>query len=149
MRTLADLPWQGVPVSVHLRVRRFFCEEVACQRAIFAERLPGVAAPYARRTERLEGWFTHVSFALGGEAGSRFFKDLGIMVSGDTLLPGREPERGASDSRKNRYGGRAVAESDKALAWRYAVAGHRFRSTRILMRLVWRLPNAWRTSLPT
>ena len=54
MRTLADLPWQGVPVSVHLRVRRFFCEEVACQRAIFAERLPGVAAPYGRRTERLE-----------------------------------------------------------------------------------------------
>ena len=86
MRTLADLPWQGVPVSVHLRVRRFFCDEVACQRSIFAERLPGVAAPYARRTERLEGWFTHVSFALGGEAGSRFFKDLGIMVSGDTLL---------------------------------------------------------------
>jgi transposase len=86
MRTLADLPWQGVPVSVHLRVRRFFCDEVACQRAIFAERLPGVAAPYGRRTERLEGWFTHVSFALGGEAGSRFFKDLGIMVSGDTLL---------------------------------------------------------------
>ena len=73
MRTLADLPWQGVPVSVHLRVRRFFCDEVAYQRAIFAERLPGVAAPYARRTERLEGWFTHVSFALGGEAGSRFF----------------------------------------------------------------------------
>jgi len=52
MRTLADLPWQGVPVSVHLRVRRFFCDEVACQRSIFAERLPGVAAPYARRTEQ-------------------------------------------------------------------------------------------------
>ncbi len=86
MRTLADLPWQGVPVSVHLRVRRFFCEEVACQRAIFAERLPGVAAPYTRRTERLNSWFTHVSFALGGEAGSRLFKDLGIMVSGDTLV---------------------------------------------------------------
>jgi transposase len=42
MRTLADLPWQGVPLSVHLCVRRFFCDEAACQRAIFAERLPGV-----------------------------------------------------------------------------------------------------------
>jgi transposase len=29
-RTLADLPWQGIPVSVHLRVRRFFCEEATC-----------------------------------------------------------------------------------------------------------------------
>jgi transposase len=85
-RTLADLPWQGVPVNVHLRVRRFFCNEAACDRAIFAERLPGIAAHYARRTERLDGWFTHVSFALGGEAGSRLLKDLGVVVSGDTLL---------------------------------------------------------------
>jgi transposase InsO family protein len=48
--------------------------------------LPGLAAHYARRTERLDGWFTHVSFALGEEAGARLLKDLGIVVSGDTLL---------------------------------------------------------------
>ena len=85
-RTLADLPWQGIPVTIRLRVRRFFCEEANCHRAIFAERLPGLAAHYARRTERLDGRFTHVSFALGGEAGSRLLKVLGIVVSGDTLL---------------------------------------------------------------
>src|SRR5215210_5388730 len=81
-RTLADLPWQGIPVTVRLHVRRFFCDEGACDRAIFAERLSGVVAHYARRTERLDGWFTHVSFALGGEAGSRLLKDLGVVVSG-------------------------------------------------------------------
>jgi transposase len=85
-RTLADLPWQGVPVTVRLRVRRFFCDQRACKREIFAERLPGIAAHYGRRTERLESWFTHVSFALGGEAGSRLLKDLGVVVCGDTLL---------------------------------------------------------------
>ena len=85
-RTLADLPWQGVPVTVRLHVRRFFCDEETCDRAIFAERLSGVVARYARRTERLDGWFTHVSFALGGEAGSRLLKYLGVVVSGDTLL---------------------------------------------------------------
>ncbi len=85
-RMLADLPWQGIPVTVHLHVRRFFCDEANCERAIFAERLPSVAAHYGRRTERLDGWFTHVSFALGGEAGSRLLKDLGVVVSGDTLL---------------------------------------------------------------
>ncbi len=86
MRTLADLPWQGIPVTVHLHVRRFFCDEAACERSIFAERLPGVAAPYGRRTERLDNWFMHVSFALGGDAGARLLKDLGVVVSGDTLL---------------------------------------------------------------
>jgi transposase len=85
-RTLADLPWQGIPVSVSLRVRRFFCDEGTCQRAIFAERLPSVAACYGRRTDRLDEWLTHVAFALGGEAGSRLLKDLGVVVSGDTLL---------------------------------------------------------------
>ena len=85
-RTLADLPWQGIPVTVRLRVRRFFCNEGTCGRAIFAERLTGVAAHYGRRTERLQSWLTHVSFALGGEAGSRLLKDLGVVVSGDTLL---------------------------------------------------------------
>ena len=38
-RTLTDLPWQGIPVTVRLRVRRFFCDHKACNRAIFAERL--------------------------------------------------------------------------------------------------------------
>jgi transposase len=85
-RTLADLPWQGIPVTLHLRVRRFFCDEISCHRAIFAERLSGLVRHYARRTERLNGWFTHVSFALGGKAGSCLLKDLGVVVSGRTLL---------------------------------------------------------------
>jgi transposase len=73
-------------VSIRLRVRRFFCDEPSCRREIFAERLPRVVAHYARRTERLEDLFTHVSFALGGEAGARLLRELGVMVSGDTLL---------------------------------------------------------------
>ena len=80
-RTLADLPWQGVPVTVGLHARRFFCDEGNCDRIIFAERLSGVAARYGRRTERLDGWLLHVSFALGGEAGSRLLKDLGVVAS--------------------------------------------------------------------
>src|SRR5215212_4971859 len=85
-RTIADLPWQGIPVTLRLRVRRFFCDEPACERVIFAERLPGVVEHYARRTGRLGDLFTHVSFALGGEAGARLLGELGVTVSGDTLL---------------------------------------------------------------
>ena len=54
-RTLADLPWGEHTVALRLRVRRLFCDNPRCERRIFAERLPGVAAPWARRTARLAG----------------------------------------------------------------------------------------------
>jgi hypothetical protein len=57
-RTVADLPWHGVPMSLHIRVRRFFCENSSCKRAIFAERVPEVAA-YARKSDGLQ---THSCF---------------------------------------------------------------------------------------
>ncbi len=85
-RLLADLPWQGVPVRVRLRMRRFFCDTLACPRRIFTERLPGVVAPYARRTERLTSWLTHIAFALGGRAGARLLRALQVVASRDTLI---------------------------------------------------------------
>ena len=85
-RTLADLPWQGIPVRVRLQVRRFFCDAADCVRRIFTERLPGVVAPSARRTDRLAAWFTQVAFALGGKAGARLLPALGTATSRDTLL---------------------------------------------------------------
>ena len=58
-------------MNVRLHVRRFFRDAASCKRTIFTERLPGVVAHYARQTKRLDELFTHVSFALGGEAGAR------------------------------------------------------------------------------
>jgi len=85
-RTLTDVPWQGVPVQVKLRVRRFWCDTVACARRIFAERVPRLAAPYARRTCRCSDVLTAIAFALGGEAGARLLPRLGLQASPDTLL---------------------------------------------------------------
>ena len=85
-RHLADLPWQGVAVKVSLSIRRFFCTNNLCARKIFAERLPKVAADYARRTLRLNETLTDLAFALGGEAGSRLAQKLGLLISADTLL---------------------------------------------------------------
>ncbi len=84
-RTLADLPWQEIPARLTLWSRRFFCDTLGCPRRIFTERLPGVAAPHARRTDRLCDWLRHVAFALGGEPGARLLQQLGITVCGDTL----------------------------------------------------------------
>src|SRR6476660_8370070 len=70
-RTIADLPWGGHTVRLHLRVRKFFCRELTCARRIFTERLAAVVAPYGRRTARLESILRILAFALGGEPGAR------------------------------------------------------------------------------
>ena len=70
-RTLADLPWAGIPARILLWTRRFVCDTPDCQRRIFTERLAGVAAPHARCTERLRAWLRHVAFAVGGDPGAR------------------------------------------------------------------------------
>jgi transposase len=85
-RTLADLPWGGHTVVLRLRARRLFCDNARCERRIFAERLPGVAAPWARRTARLAGRQTAIGLALGGAAGVRLSRELGLPAARNTLL---------------------------------------------------------------
>lgn len=82
----ADLPINGLRVTLRVRVRRFFCDNARCPRRTFAERFPALVAPYARRTCPCADWLTRVAFALGGEPGARLLRHLGIAVCGDTLL---------------------------------------------------------------
>ena len=86
LRSLADLPWNGIRVRLRLHTRRFFCSSLSCSRRIFTERLPATAAPYARRTVRLNEGLQVLGFVVGGEPGSRVATQLGMDVSGDTLL---------------------------------------------------------------
>jgi transposase len=85
-RRPADLPLLGRAVQIFLRVRRFRCHNAACARRTFAERLPGLLAPYARRTHRLAAAQGAVAVALGGAAGARLFPRLAMPASADTLL---------------------------------------------------------------
>jgi transposase len=86
VRTVADLPWATLVVQLRLRVRRFFCDNDACPRKIFAERLTGVAQEAAQRTDRQRDALTAIALALGGEAGARLAAKLGMPISPDTLL---------------------------------------------------------------
>ena len=70
-RMLADLPWGDWSVRLGLTVRKLFCDNPHCGRRIFAERLPEVVAPWARKTARLCQRLTAIAAALGGVAGSR------------------------------------------------------------------------------
>jgi transposase len=71
---------------LRLRVRKFFCDNSSCERRIFAERLTDVAQVYARGTGRQREALEWIAFSLGGEAGARLARELGLLVSPDTLL---------------------------------------------------------------
>jgi transposase len=85
-RTLAELPWARFAVRLQLRVRRFFCNNATCPRAIFAERLTGIAPAFAHRTVQQRDRLTDLALALGGEEGARLAAKHGMPVSPDTLL---------------------------------------------------------------
>ena len=85
-RILADLPWQGRRVVIKVQARRLRCITPGCKRRILTERLSGVAARHARRTERLRDVQRDLGLALGGEAGARLAERLGMPVSPDSLL---------------------------------------------------------------
>src|SRR5256886_10478813 len=85
-RTLADLPWAQYRVRLQLRVRKWFCPNRRCRRRIFTERLPTIAAPWARRTLRLAQRFIALALALGGKAGVHLSHQWGLVVSRNTLL---------------------------------------------------------------
>jgi transposase len=85
-RTLADLSWADYRVRLQLRVRKWFCRNRACRRRIFTERLPTVAAPWARRTLRLAQRLVALGLALGGRAGVHLGRAWDLAVSRTTLL---------------------------------------------------------------
>jgi transposase len=85
-RTLADLPWAQYHVRLQLRVRKWFCRNRHCPRRIFTERLPTVAAPWARCTLRLAQRLLALGVALGGRAGVRLGHAWDLAVSRNTLL---------------------------------------------------------------
>jgi hypothetical protein len=85
-RSPADLSSLGRAVRVELRVRRFYCRNAACARRTFAERLPELLGPRARRTRRLAEAQGRVGVALGGEAGARLLRHLAMPASADTVL---------------------------------------------------------------
>jgi transposase len=83
---VADLPCSGVALRLQLQVRKFFCNNSHCQRAIFTEPLPALVARYARRTLRLQEALSFLGLALGGEAGARLSRELHLATSPDTIL---------------------------------------------------------------
>ncbi|TDX60437.1 transposase [Methylosinus sp. sav-2] len=92
-RKLRDLPAQGTPIDVRVRLTRWRCRNQNCDRRIFAERIPGPAAPFARQTTRLAGVVRLFGHSVGGRPSERLMGRLGMRVGHTTIL--REIKRSA------------------------------------------------------
>jgi transposase len=86
MRTVADLPWAGVPIQLQLHVRRFVCIHPTCPRATFSEPLPEVVVPAARRSVRLANEQRQLGLQVGGVMAARIAQRQGMPVSPATIL---------------------------------------------------------------
>jgi transposase len=85
-RTVADLPLAGATLVLHLQVRRFFCRHAACPRRIFAERFPSLVPVRGRHSIGVCAALRHVGLAIGGRAGARLARTLGLAGSYRTIL---------------------------------------------------------------
>jgi transposase len=85
-RHLADLPWEGIAARLILSARKFFCLNPECRRQIFCERLPGLAAPYAHQTLRLNELITALGLSMGGRPGMRMARGMGLRIGRDAML---------------------------------------------------------------
>jgi transposase len=86
IRMLRDLSAQGKPVKIQARSSRWRCRNHRCDRRIFAERLPRLATPFARRTARLAGIVKLFGHGAGGRSSERLMVSLGMPVSDTTIL---------------------------------------------------------------
>ncbi|MBV9230328.1 MAG: transposase family protein [Chloroflexi bacterium] len=86
VRKPVDVPCLTYAVRLHLRVRRFLCPNIQCERKTFAEPFAGLVVAYARRTLRQTQVLRELAFSLGGKPGARLAATLMCQVSRDTLL---------------------------------------------------------------
>jgi hypothetical protein len=86
-RRLQDLPVQGQVVKIKLALNRWQCRHRKCGRRTFTDRLPEIASPYTRRTERMAEIVRLIGHKMGGRPGEYLMHRLGMPVSDDTKAP--------------------------------------------------------------
>jgi YD repeat-containing protein len=80
--------WTAGPL-LRVRVRRFFCDNTACERRTFAEQVRGLTTPYARRTPLLRGVLEKIALVLGGTAALSQPSPLGESAAAAVTMANR------------------------------------------------------------
>ena len=73
-------------MTLKLRMRRWRCCNKTCERQTFVERLPEIATPFARRTQRASELLHLFGHSVGGRPGERLMNRIGMPTSDDTIL---------------------------------------------------------------
>ena len=122
VRRLQDLPIQGVPVVLELRLGRWRCLNEGCARKTFVERLT-TAFPFARKTKRVADLVRLFGHAAGGRTSEKLLARLALPVSDNSIL--RQLKRHASE-RPRDVPLRAIAIDD--WSWRNRAIPRRQKS---------------------
>ncbi|MGY4103955.1 ISL3 family transposase [Nocardia sp. R16R-3T] len=85
LRTVTDVPLDGRPVILRVRVRRLVCPTPDC-RSTFREQVPGVLERYQRRTARLTGQVRSAVRELAGRASVRLLAASAVALSRQTAI---------------------------------------------------------------
>lgn len=85
-RMVTDVPVDGRPVVVRVRVRLLVCPVLGCRRQTFREQIAGLLERHQRRAVRLAGQISQVARELCGRAAARMAALLAVPVSRSTAL---------------------------------------------------------------
>jgi transposase len=85
-RKIHDLPILGKSVYLNVTAYRYYCDNQECTQKIFCEELDGFTGRYRRMTLRLEDFVVTLALNTSCEGTSRICKQMGINVSGDTII---------------------------------------------------------------
>jgi transposase len=85
-RKIYDLPIFGKSVYLNITAYRYYCDNGECKQMVFCEELDGFSGKYRRMTLRLEYFIITLALNTSCEGTSRICKQMGINVSGDTII---------------------------------------------------------------
>jgi transposase len=85
-RKIQDLPIFEKTVFIHLTAYRYYCHNGECRQKVFSETVDDFFGFYKRMTGRLEDFVIALALNTSCEGASRVCKEIGIYISGDTLI---------------------------------------------------------------
>ena len=84
-RVIRDLPICGKQTYIHLKIRRFKCQNKHCEKRIFSEQPEGFA-PYSRLSNRARDTLTKIMIEISANKGSVISKYIALNISSSTCL---------------------------------------------------------------
>jgi transposase len=85
-RTVQDLPILGKKVKLKITEYEYICENIECGVVSFTENYGGFLSPHERMTTRCADLIRVIALETSCEGASRICRELGITVSGDTII---------------------------------------------------------------